>query len=88
MVLGDAGYIGSVLVQLLLGKGYKIRVIYKLMCGGEPIVELLNNPNFEFIKGDILNKKDIKTAFKNINYIAKLTAIVSDPICKAEPKLA
>lgn len=88
LVTGGAGYIGSVLVRLLLGNGYKIRVIDKLMFGGESIIELLDNPNFEFIKGDIRNKKDIKTALKNIDYVANLAAIVGDPACKAEPELA
>lgn len=88
LVTGGAGYIGSVLVRLLLNRGYKVRVLDRLMFGGDSIVELLNNENFEFIKGDIRDKKDVQKAMENIDYIAHLAAIVGDPACAREPELA
>ena len=88
LVSGGAGYIGSVLVRLLLSKGYKVRVIDNLRFGGEAIVDLLNDPNFEFIKGDTRNEDDLKKAVQGIDYIAHLAAIVGDPACAQEPELA
>jgi len=88
LVTGGAGYIGSVLVRLLLNKGYNVRVLDNLMFGGDSLVELLNNENFEFIKGDIRNKEDVKKAMKNIDFVAHLAAIVGDPACAKEPQLA
>ena len=88
LVTGGAGYIGSVLVRLLLEHGYKVRVLDNLMFGGESLVELLNNVNFEFIKGDIRNRNDVTIAMKGIDYVAHLAAIVGDPACAKEPKLA
>lgn len=87
LVSGGAGYIGSVLVRLLLEEGYKVRVIDNLMFGGEPIVDLLNNPNFEFVKGDIRNKEDLVKACKDVDYAAHLAAIVGDPACAKDPSL-
>lgn len=87
LVTGGAGYIGSVLVKLLLEDGYRVRVIDNLKFGGEAIVELLNNPNFEFVKGDIRVDDDIKKALVNIDYVAHLAAIVGDPACAKEPEL-
>lgn len=87
LVSGGAGYIGSVLVRLLLDKGYHVRVIDKLMFGGEPIIDLLNNDNFEFVKGDITVADDIRKALSGIDYVAHLASIVGDPACAKEPEL-
>ncbi|OQY05513.1 MAG: epimerase [Bacteroidetes bacterium 4572_117] len=88
LVSGGAGYIGSVLVKLLLSSGYKVRVLDNLKFGGEAIVDLLNNPDFEFIKGDTRNDDDLKKAVQGIDYIAHLAAIVGDPACAKEPEVA
>lgn len=88
LVTGGAGYIGSVLVRLLLKSGYKVRVLDNLRFGGEQIIELLNENNFEFIKGDVRNDEDVKKALAGIDYVAHLAAIVGDPACSKEPELA
>ena len=87
LVTGGAGYIGSVLVKLLLNKGYFVRVLDNLSFGGEAIVELLNNDNFDFVKGDIRNRSDLKIAMKDINYVAHLASIVGDPACAVDPEI-
>ena len=81
LVTGGAGYIGSVLVRLLLEKGYQVRVIDSLKFGGEALYEVAQHQNFEFVKGDIRNEKDIDKAIEGINYVAHLAAIVGDPAC-------
>lgn len=88
LVTGGAGYIGSVLVRLLLKQNYKVRVLDNLRFGGESIVELLNDPNFEFIKGDVRDENTIKIALQDIDVVANLAAIVGDPACSKEPELA
>lgn len=86
LVTGGAGYIGSVLVRLLLDKGYYVRVLDNLSFGGEAIVELLNNNNFDFVKGDIRNKDDLIKAMQDIEYVAHLASIVGDPACAVDPE--
>ncbi|MES2330169.1 MAG: NAD(P)-dependent oxidoreductase [Bacteroidota bacterium] len=81
LVTGGAGYIGSVLVRLLLDKGYSVRVIDSLKFGGEALYEVMQNPNFEFVKGDIRNEADVAKAIDGIDAIAHLAAIVGDPAC-------
>jgi nucleoside-diphosphate-sugar epimerase len=88
LVTGGAGYIGSILVRLLLEEGYQVRIIDNLRFGGETLVELLNDPNFEFIKGDVNNKEHLLEAVKDTDYIVHLAAIVGDPACRNEPELA
>jgi len=82
LVTGGAGYIGSVLVRLLLKKGYFVRVLDNLNFGGESLIDLLDEENFEFILGDIRNRKDLLKAVQNIDYVAHLAAIVGDPACR------
>ena len=88
LVTGGAGYIGSILVRLLLEEGYKVRIIDNLRYGGETVVELLNDQNFEFIRGDVNLKQDLQKAVKNMDYLVHLAAIVGDPACRNEPELA
>ncbi len=88
LVTGGAGYIGSVLVRQLLEKKYKVRVLDILKFGGDSLVELLNNPDFEFQKGDVRNKEDIEIALKGIDAVVNLAAIVGDPACAKEPEIA
>jgi nucleoside-diphosphate-sugar epimerase len=88
LVSGGAGYIGSVLVRLLLEKGFAVRVIDKLSFGGEPLLDWLNHPQFEFVKGDIRNAADVSAALQGVDAVAHLAAIVGDPACAQEPELA
>ena len=82
LVTGGAGYIGSVLVRLLLNRNYKVRVVDSLKFGGESLLEQMFNPNFELINGDIRNEDILKKSLKDIDYVAHLAAIVGDPACK------
>lgn len=83
LVTGGAGYIGSVLVRQLLEKGYAVRTIDSLKWGGESLFEVLQNPNFELVKGDIRNEEDVAKALEgDIFGIVHLAAIVGDPACK------
>ncbi len=82
LVTGGAGYIGSVLVRQLLNKNFKVRVLDSLKFGGDALYDVMLNPNFEFIKGDIRNEKDIDKALEGIDAVTHLAAIVGDPACK------
>ncbi|OJW82252.1 MAG: epimerase [Bacteroidetes bacterium 46-16] len=88
LVTGGAGYIGSVLTRQLLEKGYTVRVLDNLMYGGEPIIDLLNYPSFEFVKGDIRLEADVREAMKDVQAVAHLAAIVGDPACAKHAELA
>ncbi|RYY46048.1 MAG: NAD(P)-dependent oxidoreductase [Chitinophagaceae bacterium] len=82
LVTGGAGYIGSVLVRQLLEKGYKVRAFDSLKFGGDALYDVMLNPNFEFLKGDIRNADEVKAALQGIDAVAHLAAIVGDPACK------
>jgi nucleoside-diphosphate-sugar epimerase len=85
LVTGGAGYIGSVLVRILLNKGYKVRAMDSLKFGGDALYDVAQHPNFEFIRGDIRNDADIDKALEGVDHIAHLAAIVGDPACSKFP---
>ena len=49
LVVGGAGYIGSVLTSLLLKKGLRVRVVDKMLYGKESLQEFIGNENFSLI---------------------------------------
>lgn len=88
LVSGGAGYIGSVLVRLLLAEGYSVKVIDNLSFGGVPIIDLLNDENFTFVKGDVRHEDDLRHALKGVDQAVHLAGIVGDPACAKQPELA
>ncbi len=70
LVTGGAGLIGSHLVDLLLKKGYKVRIFDNL----EKQTHLFGKPSWipeqaEFIMGDMRNIKDLDSALQDIDII-------------------
>jgi nucleoside-diphosphate-sugar epimerase/CBS domain-containing protein len=86
LVIGGAGYLGSVLCRKLLNSGYKVKVLDNLTYGESGIKELYQNPNFKFLKGDIRNISDIVEGIRDVDAVIHLAAIVGDPACEANPK--
>lgn len=81
LVIGGAGFIGSVLARKLLAKGYKIKVLDNFTYGDEGIKDIRDEPNIEIIEGDIRNIQTVVNAVKGADAVAHLAAIVGDPAC-------
>ncbi len=88
LVTGCAGYIGSVLVRQLLSRNYSVIGLDNLSFGGESLLEILNSPNFRFVKGDIRDGDCYKEILNKVDSIIHLAAIVGDPACAQQPQLA
>jgi nucleoside-diphosphate-sugar epimerase len=84
LVVGGAGYIGSLLVERLLGKGYHVRVLDSLLYGDEPLRPVRNHPAFELIVGDCRNIQDVVKAVNGVESVVHLAAIVGDPACNQD----
>lgn len=78
LVTGGAGFIGSNFVRYILNKhsDYEIVNIDALTyCGNlENLIEIEDNPNYTFIKGDISNKELINEIMVDIDYIVNFAA--------------
>ncbi|KAF0239943.1 MAG: NAD-dependent epimerase/dehydratase, partial [bacterium] len=88
LVTGGSGYIGSILCEHLLDKGYKVTAVDNLMYKQSPLFHLCNNPNFEFVFGDARDEKLISSLIKGVDVIIPLAAIVGAPACDLDPWMA
>ncbi|MBS3053303.1 MAG: SDR family NAD(P)-dependent oxidoreductase [Candidatus Aenigmarchaeota archaeon] len=75
LITGGAGCIGSDLAARLLREGHQVTVFDNLSSGKEEHIQnLLNNDRLKFNKGDLLDKKQIENACKNIDVVFHLAA--------------
>ena len=90
LVTGGAGYIGSILVRRLLEKGYGVVCLDMLMHGGQSLLGIWGNPDFQFHKIDLTHFEEVDECFDNYTFdgVIHLAAIVGDPACSRQPALA
>jgi nucleoside-diphosphate-sugar epimerase len=90
LVIGGAGYLGSVLTRRLLQAGYQVRAFDRLLFGGrregESVKDLLANPDFELVRGDLRHIDEAVAALDGMDACVLLAAIVGDPASKANPR--
>lgn len=80
LVTGGAGFIGSNLCEAILNLGYRVRCLDDLSTGKEDNVKLfMNNPNYEFIKGNIKDFDVCMHACKGADYVLNQAAWGSVP---------
>jgi len=88
LVIGGAGYIGSLLVERLLQKRYRVRVLDSLLYGDEALRPVRNHPDFELMVGDCRNTQDVVRAVRGAESVIHLAAIVGDPACEQNREAA
>ena len=89
LIIGGAGYIGSVLTEYFLNNGHDVLILDLLRRGSEGIIKHIEKPNFQLINVDFISKF-LSLTFKSyeIDIVIHLAAVVGDPACAKEPELA
>ena len=87
LITGGAGYLGSVLTEVLLNKGYRVTVLDNLIYKQASVAPFAYHPNFDFVLGDVTNESTLKSLVESHDVIVPLAAIVGMPACKAQPEL-
>ena len=80
LVTGGAGFIGSNLCEAILDLGYKVRCLDDLSTGKQENVNIfMENPKYEFIKGDIKDLQTCIDACKGVDFVLNQAAWGSVP---------
>jgi len=89
LVTGGAGYVGSVLVDELLARGFRVRALDALLHGSVPsLLPRWGDPRFEFLRGDVRDAEARVRALQGVDAVVHLAAIVGDPACARDSDLA
>jgi len=88
LITGGAGYIGSILTEHLLAKGYSVTGVDTLAHGEQSMFHFCANPQFDFVMGDARDERIIAPLVKKADVIVPLAAVVGAPACARDPKLA
>lgn len=88
LVTGGAGYIGSVLVPLLLKEGHRVTVLDSFYFNQLTLMDCCADPNFRVIRGDARDAETVKKALDGAEFILPLAALVGFPLCEADKTAA
>lgn len=84
LVTGGAGYIGSVLVPLLLGKGYQVTVLDNFLFRQGSLLDCCAHPGFRIVRGDCREESLLRELLKDAEIILPLAALVGLAICERD----
>jgi nucleoside-diphosphate-sugar epimerase len=81
LVTGGAGYIGAVLAQRLLGRGYRVRILDRLYWGRGPIAAVLDR--VELVEADVRDMP--ASALDGVEAVIHLAGLSNDPTAEYDP---
>jgi len=87
LLIGGAGYVGTVVTSHFLKKGYKVTVLDNFIYNHQfSILSFAGDPDYKLIKGDMNNQADLeKTLKESITDVILMAGLVGDPITKKYP---
>src|SRR5882762_2022003 len=86
LVTGGAGFIGSHIVERLLGEGHRVRVLDNFSTGSRANLDFARgNRRLEIIRGELANLKTVERAVRGVTAIFHQAAMRSVPRSVADP---
>ena len=86
LIIGGAGYIGTVVTKYFIKKNYKITCLDNLIYQNSfSIEQFKKDENYQFVFGDLRNEKVLKPLIDKNDVIIILAGLVGDPITKKYP---
>jgi nucleoside-diphosphate-sugar epimerase len=87
LVIGGAGFLGSVLTRKLLERGLRVTIMDSLLYGDEGIRDLYGDPGLRVIQGDLRSVETVVRACRDADATVHLGALVGDPACAVDEEL-
>ena len=78
LITGGSGFIGTHLARDLAGRGHEVCVL-------DLTAPRIAVDDVDYVLGDVRNKKDLLHRLKGVDAVYHLAAIVSVPLCQADP---
>jgi len=91
LVTGGAGFIGSHIVEMLLERRERVRVLDNFSSGKRENLQFQNHaqvPNLEVVEGDVRDLDAVRQATSGVDYILHHAALVSVAQSMADPLMA
>jgi nucleoside-diphosphate-sugar epimerase len=84
-ITGAAGYLGSVLVPELLGRGHNITALDNFLFDQNSLLDCCHYERFTIIRGDARDKEKVKACLKDADLIIPLACMTGAPLCDKDP---
>lgn len=85
LVTGGAGYIGSVLVPILLKENHDVTVVDNLLYQQSSLLDVCHNSKLTIVRGDARDERLISSHIKAKDYIFPLACLTGAPLCDKDP---
>jgi UDP-glucose 4-epimerase len=85
LVTGGAGFIGSHIVEELLGQGHSVRVLDNFSSGKRENLDGLSG-KLEVLEGDLRDPQAVQAALRGVELVFHLAAFVSVPQSMSDPE--
>jgi nucleoside-diphosphate-sugar epimerase len=86
LVVGGAGYLGSILVRKLLQAGRPVRVLDSFIYGRRSLAALEGHKGLDVVEGDFRNIQTVVDSLRDIDAVVLLAAVVGDPAAQSRPE--
>ena len=88
LVTGGAGYIGSMLVPMLLEKGAEVTVVDNFFYNQNSLLDVCYHPRLKVVRADVRDYKLMASLMKGQDFILPLACLVGAPLCEKLPQEA
>jgi len=88
LVTGGAGYLGSVLVPMLLGEGQDVTVVDNFLYDQASLLDCCHHPRLSIVRGDAGDRALMAGCLKTADVILPFACLTGAPVCDLAPREA